>query len=153
MLWMGTWVHPYTVPPVQVRMYFGEIKGMAKPMWCCKVMVKAPMPCKLHPTSISYIQSVLAPWYAVDGHMCAPLHCSTCAGGGWFWKIGGVGKSKWCCKVMFEAQSLVNSIPHSCHIYTKCFSTLICCGWAHGCTLTLFHMCWWGWIWGKLSAC
>ena len=30
MLWMGTWVHPYTVPPVQVGVDFGEIKGMAK---------------------------------------------------------------------------------------------------------------------------
>jgi hypothetical protein len=33
---------------------------------------------------IMYIKSILAPLYAVDGHMGAPLHCSTCAGGGGF---------------------------------------------------------------------
>ena len=27
-------------------------------------------------------------------------------------------------------------------MYTKCFSTLIYCGWAYGCTLTLLHMTW-----------
>jgi hypothetical protein len=33
-------------------------------------------------------------------------------------------------------------IPHPCHMYTKCFSTLICRGWAYGCTLThLLRLC------------
>ncbi len=32
-------------------------------------------------------------------------------------------------------------IPHPCHMYTQCFSTLICCGWAYGCTLTLLRLC------------
>ena len=50
-------------------------------------------------------------------------------------------------------QSLANCIPHPYHIYTKCFSTLICCGWAHGCTLTSFHVCRWEWILEKLKAC
>jgi len=38
-------------------------------------------------------------------------------------------------------QTPVDCIPHPYHIYTKCFSTLICCGWAFGCTLTLLHLC------------
>ena len=31
MLWiMGTWVHPYIVPPVQAGVDLGEIKGISK---------------------------------------------------------------------------------------------------------------------------
>ncbi len=76
------------------------------------------------------IQSVLAPWYSVDGHMGAQLHCYTCVGGG---------------------ECLKNCIPHPYHMYTKCFSTLICCGLTYGCTLTLLYLYRWGWIVGKLG--
>jgi len=34
-------------------------------------------------------------------------------------------------------QTCLECIPHPCHMYTKCFSTMICCGWAHESTLTL----------------
>jgi hypothetical protein len=52
--------------------------------WFCNVMVEAPNPLGVvHPTSMSYIHSVSAPWYAVDGHMGVPLHCYACAGQGW----------------------------------------------------------------------
>ncbi len=34
-------------------------------------------------------------------------------------------------------QTHLESTPHPCHMYTKCFSTLIHCGWAYGCALTL----------------
>ena len=52
-----------------------------------------------------------------------------------FWKIGvGLSPSdvvmSW-----LRLQSPVDCIPHPFYIYAKCFSTLICCGWAHGCTL------------------
>ena len=30
MLWMGIWVHPYTVSNVQVLVEFWEIKGVSK---------------------------------------------------------------------------------------------------------------------------
>ena len=49
-------------------------------------------------------------------------------------------------------QSPVDCISHPYHVYTKCFSTLVCCGWAHVCTLTLLHLCRWGCILGKLGA-
>jgi hypothetical protein len=44
-------------------------------------------------------------------------------------------------------QTHLESTPHPCHMYTKCFSTLIRCGWAYGCTLTLYpsylaHILW-----------
>ena len=38
-------------------------------------------------------------------------------------------------------QTRLECIPHPCHMYTQCFSTLICCGWAYGCTLTLLRLC------------
>jgi len=38
-------------------------------------------------------------------------------------------------------QTPVKYIPHPCHMYTKCFSTLICCGWAHESTPTLLRLC------------
>ena len=48
-------------------------------------MVDVPKPPKLHPTSNGMsIQSGLATGYAVDGDIDAPLHCSTCSGGGGF---------------------------------------------------------------------
>jgi hypothetical protein len=34
-------------------------------------------------------------------------------------------------------QEASDCIPHPYWMYTMCFSTLICCGWAYGCTLTL----------------
>ncbi len=50
---------------------------------CCGVMVEAVNHPLLHPTSILDVyKSVQAPSYAVDGHMSAPLHGYTCAGGG-----------------------------------------------------------------------
>ncbi len=30
-LWMGIWVHPYTVMPLQVEAKFGEIGGTSEP--------------------------------------------------------------------------------------------------------------------------
>jgi len=36
-------------------------------------------------------------------------------------------------------------------MYTKCFSTLRCCGWAYGYTLLPYYMCRWGWILGKIG--
>ena len=38
-------------------------------------------------------------------------------------------------------QTCLNYIPHPCHMYTQCFNTLICCGWAYGSTLTLLRLC------------
>ncbi len=34
---------------------------------------------------------------------------------------------------------------------TKYFSSLRCCGWAYGCTLTLLRLYGWEWISGKLG--
>ncbi len=47
-------------------------------------------------------------------------------------------------------QTHLESIPHPYHMYTKCFITLICCGWAYVCALTLLHLCRLGVYFGKL---
>ena len=99
------------------------------------------------------MQSVLAPWYAVDGHVGVPLHWYASEGGVDYWEIGGMAEFEWCCKVMVEA-----SKPRRLHstiilcIYIKCFSTLIYCGWTCGWTLILIHQWRWWWIFGKLGA-
>ncbi len=86
---------------------------------------------------IRCIQSVLAPWYAVDGHMGAPLYCYTCGGRGKILKNWGMGEPKWCWGVMVELQEASDCMPHPYWMYTMCFSTLICCGWAYGYTIAL----------------
>ena len=43
---------------VQVRVDFKENWGGAEPEWCCHVMVKAPNPLGVHPTSMSYVYTV-----------------------------------------------------------------------------------------------
>jgi hypothetical protein len=49
---------PYTVMLVHVRVDFEENWGMAEPEQCCKVMVEATNPQRLHPTSKSYVYKV-----------------------------------------------------------------------------------------------
>ncbi len=74
----------------KVGVYFGEIGGIDEPKQCCNVMVEAPNPPQTAPhIHITYIQSVLAPSYAVDGdiwlhhyYTLAPVKV-----GGNFWKI------------------------------------------------------------------
>ncbi len=69
--------------------------------------------------------------------MCVPLHGYDCAGQGWIYKKLGEWLSpsdvvmSW-----LRLQTHLECISHPYHMYTKCFSTLICCGWACGCTLT-----------------
>ena len=86
---------------------------------------------------IRCIQTVLAPWYAVDGYMGAPLYCYTCGVRGQILKNWDMGKPEWCWGVMVEAARGFRLYHIHIGCKTKCFSTLICCGWAYGCTLTL----------------
>ncbi len=68
------------------------------------------------------IQSVLAPWYAVDGHMGAPLHCYTCVGGREFFENWGMGEAKeWCCGNMVEATNSFRLHPTSISYLYKVF--------------------------------
>ncbi len=119
----------------------------AGPERCCKVMVKAPNPCRLHPTYISYVYKVFEHldelWMGVWVH---PYTVTLVQVGVDFWKIYvGPGPSD-VVRSWLRLQTCVDCIPHTFHMYTKCLSTLVSCGWAYGCTLTLLRLCRWGWI-------
>jgi hypothetical protein len=76
--------------------------------------------------------------------MDVPLHCYACAGQGAGVEFGEIELSPSPHDVvmsLLRLQTRLECIPHPCHIYTQCFSTLICCGWAYGCTLTLLCLC------------
>ena len=103
MLWMGIWVHPYTVIPNQVVANVGKLGqgGAQLTFWCHGWGCKPPLTAShIH---IGCLLHVWAPLYAVDGHMGVPLHCYTCAGGGKFFGNWGKVEPKWCCGVMVEA--------------------------------------------------
>jgi hypothetical protein len=120
-------------------------------------MVEAPNPCRLHPTSISHVYTVFKEFLhfdmlwtmAVDGlciygvmrvHPYYPGYA--CAGGGGFLENWGIwlGPSD---DIMtwLRLQTPVDCIPHSYHMYTKCFNTLTCYGlwmgmiWVHTSTV------------------
>jgi hypothetical protein len=61
MLRMGIWVHPCAVLHVQVGITsFREENGaVAESDCCCKVMVEAPDPQRLHPQTMAYICKVI----------------------------------------------------------------------------------------------
>jgi hypothetical protein len=56
-----------------------------------------------------------------------------------YWEIGVWLSLSDVAKSWLRLQSPVDCIPHPYYIYAKCFSTLICCGWTCGCTLTLIY--------------
>jgi len=123
MLWMGIWVHPYAVIRVLVgvRVILGKMgHGRACMMLRCHGWGWKP-PLTASHIHIGCIQSVLAGWDAVNGHMGASLCCNMCA-------------------------APIDCIPHPYWMYTKCFSTFRCCRWAYGYTLMPYYMCRWGWV-------
>jgi len=105
-------------------------------------MVEAPNPLGVHPTSMSYVYKVFQHldmlWMGiwVYHYTVTPVQVGVN-----FRKIG-VGRSlsdvvmSW-----LRLQTHLESIPHAFHMYIKCFSTLIRCGWAYGSALTLLCLC------------
>jgi hypothetical protein len=79
MLWMGKQVHPYTVTLVQV----GDKEDIEKKVYGWTWLSGRGQGRKQFQTPshfhIGCVQSVLAPWYAVDGHMGTLVPCSTSA--------------------------------------------------------------------------
>ena len=94
-----------------------------------------PHPCHMYTQCFSTL--ICRGW----AYGCTLTLLRLCRSGGEFWIIG-VGRSlsnagmSW-----LRLQTHLESTPHPCHMYTKCFSTLICCGWAYGSALTLLHLC------------
>ncbi len=54
-----------------------------------------------------------------------------------FWKIGVWANPNDAGVSWLRLQKASDCIPYPYWMYTMCFCTLICCGWAYGCTLTL----------------
>ena len=48
------------------------------------------------------------------------------------WKVGVWGRPNGIVVTWLRLQTALEGIPHPYHMYTKCFSTLICCGWMDG---------------------
>jgi hypothetical protein len=95
----------------------------------------------------------LAPWDAVDGHIGASIAVLHVQVGVHFRKIR-YGPSLYDVAVSWlRLQTLIDCIPHSYWMFTKCLSTLRCCScrWAYGYTLMPYYMCRWGWILGKMG--
>ena len=109
-------------------------------LWCHAWGSKPPqIASNIH---IICIQSILTSYYDVEGHMGAPLTLLRLCRWEWISRKSGVGRSL--SNVVMSSlrlQTCTDCIPHPCHVYTQFFSTLICCGWAYVCTLTLLRLC------------
>ncbi len=142
-MWTGIWVHPYTVTPVQVRGgFFGKIGVGLSPsdLVMSWLRLQTPVDCIPHPYHIhTKCFSTLICYEWAHGSTLTLL-CQ-CRSGVAFRKIGvGLSPSdvvmSW-----LRLQTPVDCIPYLYYMYTKYFSTLICCGWAYGCTITLLSLC------------
>ena len=51
------------------------------------------------------------------------------------WKIGAWLRPSDVVMSWLKLQTPIDCIPHPYHLYTRCLSTLMSCGWAYGCTL------------------
>jgi len=146
MLWMGIWVHPYTVTPVQFRGGFSENWGRAEPKHVAMswwLRLQTPMDCIPHPYCMytkCFSTLICCGW--AYGYTLTLLR--RCRSGVDLWKIGAGLSPSDVVMSWLMLQTPVDCIPHPYHVYKQCFSTLICCEWAYGSTLTLLHLCWSG---------
>ena len=137
--------HIYTVTPVQVGGgFFGFFCWRPEPVWCCNVMVENWTPHGEHSAPIWYVYKLF--WHldmAEDWHIMVPPYIfrSVKVGGGFSGYWGGP-EPVWCNDVMVKIKSPVECIPHPYYMYTKCFSILMCWGFACGSTpTTVFGLC------------
>ena len=156
-MWRGIWGHPlpYTVSLVQVRVDFKENWGGAEPKQCCNVMVEATNLHRLYPKSMSYVYTQCFSTLICCGwaYGCTLTLLRLCRSGVEFGNIELSPSPRDVVMSWLRLQTCLECIPHPCHMYTQCFSILICCGWAYGCTLHCYVCAGQGqgWILGKLS--
>ena len=139
---MGIWVHPYTVMPVQGRGEFLEIWVRLSPSdvamsW---LRLQTPVDCIPHPYHMytkCFSTLICCGW----AYGCTLTLLRMCRFGWILGKLGAWLSPSDAVRSWLRLQSPVDCIPHPYHIYTKCFSTLICCEWAYGSTLTLLCLC------------
>ncbi len=142
MLWMGIWVHPYTVIPVRgwgqilKKLVYGRTRMT---LWChgwgCKRLQTVN---NIH---IGCKQSVLSTLICCEwAYGCYPYTVIPVELGAEFWKIGVWPNLNDIVVSWLRLQEPSDYVPHPYWMYTKCFSTLICSGWAYGCTLILLYL-------------
>jgi hypothetical protein len=98
-----------------------------------------PMDCISHPFYIytkCFNTLICCEWAWVHHYTVTPVQVR-----GGFLDNWGMAKPEDVAMSWLRLQTPADCIPHPNHMYTKCFSTLICCGWAYGCTLTLLRLC------------
>ena len=108
-------------------------------------MVNAPNPLGVHSPSISYVyilfQCLDMPWMGI--WVCPYTVTPVKVRGGFQETDLSPGPSdvvmSWL-RLQTHFQTRLECITHPCHMYTKCFSTWICRGWAYGCTRTLLRL-------------
>ncbi len=102
MLWIGIWMHPYTVTMVNFGEDFGNLgqHGYYEMMACWRCWGYRPSLTASY-IHIGYMKRVWAPSYAVDRHMGAPSHYYTGKVGPDFGNLGQCGYYEmmacWCC--------------------------------------------------------
>ncbi len=117
MLWMGIWVHPYTVTPLQVGGRFLDNWGRSEPEWCYNVMSDAsnPMDCIPHPYHIYTKSFSTLIWCGWAYGSTLTLLCR-CRSGVNFWKIGAGLSPSDVAMSWLMLQTPVDCIPHPYHI-------------------------------------
>ena len=101
MLWMGIWLHPYTLAHDMVLGCFWKIAAYTV------TLVQVGVDVTLVQVGVDFKKIYV-----------------------------GTGPND-VVRSWLRLQTPVDCIPHQYHMYTKCFSTLISCGWGYESTLTL----------------
>jgi hypothetical protein len=91
-------------------------------LWCHGWGCKPPL--NVSHIHIGCIQSVLAPWDAVDGHMGPPLCRKTCAGGGWILVLRKLGYGRACMMLWCHGWGCKPPLNAS-HIHIGCMQSVL----------------------------
>jgi hypothetical protein len=117
---------------------FLESWGVGESKWSCGVMVEATNSFRLHPRSISHVYKMFwqldVLWMEIWVHPYTVIMVQV---GLHIWKVAMWVRPNGVVVSWFRLQTASEGIPHLYHMYTKCFSILICCGWTCGCTVSL----------------
>ena len=137
MLWMGIWVCTYAVLHVQVGVNLRG-NGVLPSLYDVAVSwlrLQTPIDCIPHPYWMYKVFKHLEMlWMGIWARTYAVLHVQV----GVNFRENGEWPRLYDVAVSWLwLQTPKDCIPHPCWMYTKCFSTLRCCGWAYGCILML----------------
>ncbi len=152
MLWIGSWIRPYTDTPAEGGPRFWEIgvtlSGYDAMMSQFRLLSTADCIPLSHYIYIKYLSTLRC---CGQAHGCGLYNDTPAEGGPRFWEIGVTLSGYDAIMSWLRLLSTAYCIPIYHYIYIKCLSTLRCCGYAHGCGLTLIHRLRVGPDFGKLG--